>query len=73
MNTDQLKQLGWMLGIVFVGAVLSQYVALGVNLTDIDQSTAELLLNSGVTAVVTAVLAYITPMYKGYGIGAPKS
>ena len=70
MTTDQLKQLAWMIGVVFVGAVLSQYIALGVNLTDIDQSTAELLLNSGVTAVVTAILAYITPMYKGFGIGS---
>lgn len=72
MTTDQWKNLGWMIGVVFVGAILSQYIALVVNLTDIDQSTAEMLLNSGVTAVVTTVLAYIAPMYKGFGIGAPK-
>ena len=73
MTANDLKQLGITIAVVFVGTVLSQYIALGVDLTEVDASTGHVLLNSGVTAVVTAILGWLTPWYRVYGIGSTKN
>lgn len=70
MNTEKLKQLGVIVAIVFVGAVLTQLVSNQVNLFESDWSTWQIILNSALLTVFTTVLAWLVPFYKAFGIGS---
>ena len=72
MTIEDLKNLGIMVAVVFVSAVLGQYANMGLNITEIDSSAGAILVNSGAAAVVGAIISWLAPFQKQYGIGSNK-
>jgi predicted Na+-dependent transporter len=68
--SDNIKQFILVLVVVFVSAAGTQFLANAVDVFASDWSTWAIILNSGIVAVVTYVVAYLTPQNRAFGIGS---
>jgi hypothetical protein len=55
---------------VFVSAAGTQFLANAVNVFETDWSTWAIIINSGIVAVVTYVVAWVLPQNRAFGLGA---
>lgn len=69
LNENQKKALGIVVA-AFVGGVLSAFFATG---GDLFSTEPRFLLNAGVGAAGTVILAWLLPLYKGIGLGSKPS
>lgn len=68
MTVDKLKQFLLVAVIVFVGAVGAQFLAMGVDIFHSDLATWQVIVNAGITAVITYVVAWLVPLNKEFGL-----
>lgn len=57
---------------VFIAAAGTQFLANATNIFETDWSTWTIIINSGVVAVVTYVVAWLTPQNRAFGLGSKK-
>jgi hypothetical protein len=70
MDSAKIKQFLVVLVIVFVSAAGVAFLANVTNVFETDLSTWQIIINAGVVAVVTYVVAYLVPFNKAFGIGS---
>jgi|AACY02.3.fsa_nt_gi hypothetical protein len=66
LSDTQRKAIGIVVA-AFVGGVLSAFFASG---GDVFSTEPRVLLNAGIGAAGTVILAWLLPLYKGIGIGS---
>jgi len=66
------QQFIMVLVVVFIGAAGTQFLANAVDIFNSDWSTWQIVINSGVVAVVTYVVAWLTPQNRAFGLGSKK-
>lgn len=55
---------------VFIGSAAPSFLANAANLWEINASTWQIIVSSGVAGVVTYLVMYLAPQNKSFGLGA---
>jgi len=55
---------------VFIGSAAPAFLANATNIWEIDASTWQIIVSSGVAGVVTYLVMYFAPQNKSFGLGA---
>ena len=58
---------------VFIGSAAPAFLASSANIWEINASTWQIIVSSGVAGVVTYCVMYLAPQNKGFGLGSKKS
>jgi low affinity Fe/Cu permease len=64
------KGMIWTLGLVFVVACATQFLALGGDVFNTSLSNWQIIVNSGVAALLAFAVNYLAPNITRYGIGS---
>jgi len=68
--TNKIQQFLLVIVCVFIAAAGTQFLANATNVFETDWSTWAIVINSGVVAVVTYVVAWLAPQNRAFGLGA---
>ena len=68
----KVQQLILVLVVVFIGAAGTQFLTNAVDVFNADWSTWQIVINSGIVAVVTYLVAWVTPQNRAFGLGTEK-
>jgi hypothetical protein len=67
---DKFKQFFIICLVVFLGAAATQFLNNVTNVFDTDLATWQIIINSGIMAVITYVVAWLVPLNKTFGLGS---
>jgi len=70
MSIDKLKQFFIVCLTVFIGACAAQFLMNVTNVFETDLNTWLVILNSGIVAVVTYIVAWLVPLNRTFGLGS---
>ena len=65
-----IPRIVWTLGLVFAVTFLTQMLATGFNVFDLDVSALQAAANSAIAAVLAFLVNYCSPFIEQYGIGS---
>lgn len=67
---DGWKRILWTLGLVFCVTIAQSFLNAGGDLFSLDWSTAQLMINAGIGAVLAVAVNFVAPWIKQYGLGS---
>jgi low affinity Fe/Cu permease len=66
------KGMLWTVGLVFVVAAATQFLALGGDVFHTSETSWQVVINSGIAAVLALIINAASPWITRYGIGSQK-
>jgi low affinity Fe/Cu permease len=64
------KGMAWTVGLVFVVAAATQFLALGGDVFHTSETSWQVVINSGVAAVLALIINAASPWITRYGVGS---